>query len=171
MTAPAGGPLEPKNAGRRGWRLLGWLLAALLALLMIALGGLWWWAGSEGSLATALRWAGAQQPLVTDEVTGNLRGGGKLRRLVWEKAGLRVEVHDAELRWTPAALLRGRLQIDQLSARRIVIDDQRAPSEPASGPPPSLALPLDIRVEALSAGELRWAGLGAVFRCQPAVGA
>ncbi|MBP7537781.1 MAG: DUF490 domain-containing protein, partial [Ottowia sp.] len=144
---------------RRIWRWLGGLLAALLALLLLALGGLWWWAGSEGSLATALRWAGAQQPLVSDEVTGSVRSGGKVRRLVWDKDGLRVEVHDAELQWTPAALLARTLQIDTLSARRIVVDDQRPKGdEPAAGPPESFALPLHIQVKALRAGELQWAG-------------
>lgn len=129
----------PPVRRRRIWRWLGGLLAALLALLLLALGGLWWWTGSEGSLATALRWAGAQQPLVSDEVTGSVRSGGKVRRLVWDKDGLRVEVHDAELQWTPAALLARTLQIDTLSARRIVVDDQRpkATSPPPAHPNPS----------------------------------
>ena len=149
----------PPVRRRRIWRWLGGLLAALLALLLLALGGLWWWTGSEGSLATALRWAGAQQPLVSDEVTGSVRSGGKVRRLVWDKDGLRVEVHDAELQWTPAALLARTLQIDTLSARRIVVDDQRPKGdEPAAGPPESFALPLHIQVKALRAGELQWAG-------------
>lgn len=148
----------PPVRRRRIWRWLGGLLAALLALLLLALGGLWWWTGSEGSLATALRWAGAQQPLVSDEVTGSVRSGGKVRRLVWDKDGLRVEVHDAELQWTPAALLARTLQIDQLSASRILVDDQRPRAEAAAGPPTSLALPLNIRVQALRADELRWAG-------------
>ncbi|HOB67627.1 translocation/assembly module TamB domain-containing protein [Ottowia sp.] len=147
----------PRPRGR-WWRVPLWSLAFLLAVLLLALGGVWVWTGTDGSLATALRWAGAQQSLVTDEVTGTVRGGGKVRRLVWEKEGLRVEVHDAELQWTPAALLTRTLQIDQLAASRIVIDDQRAPGEPSAGPPESFALPLHIRVKALRAGELRWAG-------------
>ena len=126
--------------------MLLWSLAGLLALLLTTLGGVWIWAGSEGSLATALRWAGAERPLVTDEVTGTVRGGGKVRRLVWDEGGLRVEVHDAEILWTPAALLSRTLQIDQLSASRILIDDQRPKAEAAAGPPESLALPLNIRV-------------------------
>ena len=138
--------------------MLLWSLAGLLALLLTTLGGVWIWAGSEGSLATALRWAGAERPLVTDEVTGTVRGGGKVRRLVWDEGGLRVEVHDAEILWTPAALLSRTLQIDHLSASRILIDDQRPKAEAAAGPPTSLALPLNIRVKALRAGELRWAG-------------
>ncbi|MBP6665693.1 MAG: hypothetical protein KA167_01230, partial [Ottowia sp.] len=160
----AGGDFDAQSAApatrerRRWWRVLLWSLAGLLALLLTTLGGVWIWAGSEGSLATALRWAGAERPLVTDEVTGTVRGGGKVRRLVWDEGGLRVEVHDAEILWTPAALLSRTLQIDQLSASRILIDDQRPKAEAAAGPPESLALPLNIRVKALRAGELRWAG-------------
>ena len=148
----------PPPRRRSAWRWVLWLLISLIALLALALGGLWVWAGSEGSLATALRWAGAQQPLVTDEVTGTVRGGGKVRRLVWDKEGLRVEVQNAELLWTPAALLHRTLQIDQLSASRIVVDDRRPKGEASSGPPKSLALPLKIDVKALRADELRWAG-------------
>ena len=56
--------------------MLLWSLAGLLALLLTTLGGVWIWAGSEGSLATALRWAGAERPLVTDEdVHGALERG------------------------------------------------------------------------------------------------
>ena len=154
---------QPAAAARRApaRRVLRWLLGLLIGLMLLlalALGALWVWAGSDGSLATALRWAGAQQPLVTDEVTGTVRGGGKVRRLVWDKDGLRVEVHDAELLWTPAALLRRTLQIDQLSASRIVVDDQRPKGEASAEPPTSLALPLHIQVKALRADELRWAG-------------
>lgn len=158
----AGGPSEPQTSGpprRRWWRVLAWVLGGCAVALLLALGGLWVWAGSEGSLATALRWAGARQPIVTDEVTGNLRSAGKVKRLVWAQGGLRVEVYDAELRWTPAALLGRTLQIDHLSASRIVVDDQRPKStEPSAGPPDSVALPIKLQVKALAAGELRWAG-------------
>ncbi|MFT4194149.1 MAG: DUF490 domain-containing protein, partial [Ottowia sp.] len=139
--------------------MLAWLLGGLLLALLLALAGVWIWAGSEGSLATALRWAGASQPLVTDEVTGNLRSAGKVRRLVWQQGGLRVEVHDAEIRWTPAALLARTLRIDHLGASRIEIDDQRPKTEePSAGPPSSVALPIKLQVKELAAGELRWTG-------------
>ena len=76
--ASAGGQFDSQNPRpRRRWlRALAWALGGLLIALLLALGGVWIWAGSEGSLATALRWAGASQPLVTDEVTGNLRSAG-----------------------------------------------------------------------------------------------
>ncbi len=143
----------------RAARWAAWGLFGLIGLLVVALAGVWIWAGSDGSLATALRWAGATQPLVTQDVGGNIRRSGKVGKLVWEQAGLRVEVHDAELQWSPTALLSRTLQIDRLSASRIVIDDQRAPTTaPSAGPPDSLALPVHIRVNELAASELRWAG-------------
>jgi len=155
----AAAPAAAAPRRHRRLRLLGWALGGLLSLVLIALAGFWLWAGSEGSLATALRWAGAAQPLVTDEVTGSIRAGGKVRRLVWEQGGLRVEVHDAELRWTPAALLARTLRIEQLGASRILLNDQRPKNpEPSAGPPASVALPLKLQVAQLRVGELRWAG-------------
>lgn len=165
----APGPALPP-ARRRWLRWLGALLAALIVLPLLALAALWVWAGTEGSLATALRLAGARVPLVTDEVTGNLRSSGKVQRLVWEQGGLRVEVHDAALEWTPAALLRGTLHIGRLSASRILIDDQRPPSgQPSAGPPATVALPLKLDVEHIRADELVWAGPPA-YRMQAARG-
>ena len=154
---PTAEPTPPPRR-RRPLRLFGWLFGGGLALLLALLAGIWIWAGSEGSLATALRWAGANQPIVSEEVTGNIRSSGKVRRLVWEKGGLRIEVHDAAIEWTPSALISRTLQIDSLSASRIVVDDQRPAGEPSTGPPESVALPIKLQVKALAAGELRWAG-------------
>ncbi|MCL1962346.1 MAG: translocation/assembly module TamB domain-containing protein [Desulfovibrionaceae bacterium] len=143
----------PPRRGR--WpRLLAWLLADLALALLLALAGAWLWAGTEGSLATALRWVSAVQPIVAEGVTGKLRGAGKARRLTWESDGLRVEVQDAELRWTPAAL-----RIDHFSASRIEIDHRSSSNDaPSAGPPQSLALPLGLQVRQFTIGELRWAG-------------
>ncbi|MBS0303124.1 MAG: DUF490 domain-containing protein, partial [Proteobacteria bacterium] len=138
-----------------------WLAAALLGVLVVllaAMGTLWWWAGTEGSLATALRWAGTHLPLRAEAATGSLRAGGAVQRLVWSQNGLRVEVDDAELRWAPAALLQRTLRIERLAARRILIDDRSPAGAPSAGPPASLALPLRVRVNALDLGELQWAG-------------
>lgn len=154
--AAAPRPLARRRPGLLA--IVAWLLGGLVAFLVLALVGIWIWAGSDGSLATALRWAGAVQPIITEEVSGNIRSSGKLRRLVWEQGGLRIEVHEAEIRWTPAALLARTLQIDHLGARRIVVDDQRPRGEPSAGPPESIALPIRLQVKTLAAGELRWAG-------------
>jgi len=141
------------------------LLAGLLAAAGLAAGGLWLWAGSEGSLASALTWVGARQPLQAEGVTGTLRGGGTVRRLVWSQDGLRVEADEAELRWRPAALLSRTLRIEQLSARRLLIDDQRPASTPPAGPPEALTLPLHVRVAALRVAlrPVTVPGVGAAF--------
>ena len=141
----------PRPPQRRGGRWLAAALLGVLAALLAAIGTLWWWAGTDGSLATALRWAGARLPLHAEAATGSLRAGGTVQRLVWSQDGLRVEVDDAELRWTPAALLARTLRIERLAARRIRIDDQRPAGAPSAGPPPSLALPLHVQVPAVAA--------------------
>jgi translocation and assembly module TamB len=146
---------------RRAGRVARAAAAGLLVLLVLAVGLLWVWAGTEGSLAEVLRWAGARLPLASEQVSGTLRGGGTVRRLVWSRDGLRVEIDDAELRWTPLDLLRRTLHVERLSARRIVIADQtdQRPANASAGAPPSaLALPLNIRIDALRVGELAWAG-------------
>ncbi len=140
------------------WRLLRAVLAGVLALALAAAGGLWLWAGSEGSLATAIAWAAQRLPLAAEGVTGTLRAGGTAQRLTWRQGGLRVEIEQAELRWRPAALLARTLQIEQLSARRVVVDDQQPAGQGASGPPEPPALPLHLRIAAWRVGELHWVG-------------
>ncbi|MDR1968021.1 MAG: translocation/assembly module TamB domain-containing protein [Burkholderiaceae bacterium] len=157
--ASAGSPSPAKP-----WRVLRallWTLAGMVLVLLLAVLALWIWMGREGSLATALRWAGAQQPISADGVSGNLRGAGRVHKLTWEQDGLRVEVHDAQWRWSPAALLTRTLQIDDLGAGRVVIDDRSPPAPPPASPPvppSSFALPLKLQLRALHVGELRWVG-------------
>jgi hypothetical protein len=47
----------------RGLRLAGVLAAAVLVLLALLMAGLWWWSGTEGSLAWVLHRIGQTQPL------------------------------------------------------------------------------------------------------------
>ncbi|HMN20257.1 MAG TPA: translocation/assembly module TamB domain-containing protein [Ottowia sp.] len=165
MTEPTA-PVEPQAhaaaAPRRRAGALRWAgraLAALLALLALVLAGLWIWAGSAGSLATVLRWVGTQLPLQAEAVSGSVLGGGTIGRLAWNDGnGLHVEVEELVLHWTPRALLARTLQVEQLAARRIVIDDQRPAGEPTTAPPDAIALPLKLRVDALRVDELQWAG-------------
>ena len=153
---PAVAPDKP------AWR---WLRAAaravggILLLALMALGALWWWAGTDGSLATALGWIGQSQPLSAERATGSLRAGGHIDRLAWQKAGLRVDARDVSLAWQPWSLLRGTLKLDRLSAASVQVDDQRVPAAaPSAGPPKELGVPLPVVLEAFSVGELRWSG-------------
>lgn len=151
-----------------------WLKAVVLAAtgliagVTLALSALWWWAGSDGSLATALRWARAwlaepasssAPPLVAEGATGSLRSGGRIERLLWQRDGLSVEARGITLAWQPLSLLSGTLQLERLAAASLQVDDQRDPSPaPPAGPPDTLGLPLRIVLGAFSVGELRWLG-------------
>jgi translocation and assembly module TamB len=134
--------------------------AALALLLVLAVGGLWMWLSSDGSLATVLGWASARLPLVAENVQGSVLHGGRVGQLQWSQGGLSVRLQDAALRWSPQALAERTLRIDQLSATRIDIDDQRPPQpkEPQAGPPTNLSLPLLIEVQQLAVDSLHWSG-------------
>lgn len=149
----------PAKAKRRWLRALVRAVGGVALLALMALGALWVWAGSEGSLATALHWIGQSQPLSAKHATGSLRSGGHIDRLTWEKDGLRVDASDVSLAWQPGALLQGTLRLGRLSAAEVQVDDQRAPAAaPAAGPPAALPLPLAVLLDAFSVGELRWTG-------------
>jgi len=134
-------------------------LAGLLAVLVMALAALWVWTGMEGSLATALRWAGHWTPLTAQGVRGDVRHGGTVEQLAWSQDGLHLRVRGARIAWSPQALLHGLLHVHELAAARIELEDQRAHAhdQPAT-PPQSLALPLAVRVDRFAADELYWAG-------------
>ena len=54
----------------------GWLKALAIGIVAIAMvlvtcvAGLWWWAGTDGSLARALTWAGQSQPVSFERASG-----------------------------------------------------------------------------------------------------
>jgi len=153
-------PSAPQKPRKRWWRWLLWPTLCLFALVGVLAAALWVWSGRDDSLATALRLAGAHVPLVSEQATGSLRRGGKVQKLVWDKDGMRVEVEQATLLWQPMALLQGQLQIDELSAKRIVVTDTRekTPAEPSTGPPKLPQLPMNIEVKSIWADEFVWAG-------------
>ncbi|MET0311612.1 MAG: DUF490 domain-containing protein, partial [Burkholderiaceae bacterium] len=134
-----------------------WVLLALFTTAVVAVGGLWVWAGSEGSLATALRWAGERQPLAAEGVAGTLRQGGAVGRLAWETGELVVEARDVRLKWQPWALLSGQLQLDNVSASSLRVHDRRAPAPP-SGPPVAIVLPVKLVLDEFTLGRFDWVG-------------
>jgi translocation and assembly module TamB len=146
-------------------RVLRWAagtVGVLVAAGVAGVTGLWWWAGQDGSLATAwrlaARWAPDMQALQLRDVTGALRGDGRIGLVVWEQDGLRVEAHEVTLAWQPYGLLAGTVQLDRLGAQRVGVADSRAPSTTQATPPVSLALPIGVAVGTLSVGQLQWQG-------------
>ncbi|MFC5520391.1 translocation/assembly module TamB domain-containing protein [Polaromonas jejuensis] len=160
--ATSANPPEPARPPRRRWRAAAWAAGSVAVLAVSATAGLWWWAGTDGSLATALGWIGRSQPLSAERVTGSLRAGGHVDQLVWQRDGLRVDVRDVTLAWQPWSLLHGTLKLNRLAAASVQVDDQRPPSTTPSVPPSALGLPLPVVLDGFSVGQLQWTG-GTVF--------
>ena len=140
-----------------------WLPGALIALLLASLLAAGWWAHSEGSLARALGWAETYTQthsestgtLQTEGVQGSLLGGGEIAQLRWSREGLAVESSGVALQLGGSAVwqaLLGRgLQIGGLQIQRLVVRDQRPPSDTPTEPldavtlPLALSLPFEVR--------------------------
>ena len=143
-------PLAPPARDRRRH---GWRGAAIAGVLLLAAVG--WLGGSEGG-GRAL-WAGVEVlsggRLRGEEFVGRLFSTWQLGRLRWQQAGGDVVAESLQVRWSPAALWRGRLDIEHLAvgSLRIELTSDRA----AGGPPTQLRLPLAVRVERLELGPVR----------------
>jgi len=133
------------------------LVVGLGLLLMLTAAGLWWWAGQEGSLDWLLRRIGGG-PLQTEGVEGSIRQGWKIRRIVWERDGLRLEAEDIRLEWQPLALLNKTLQLEQVQVARARVTDRRPADQEPLKPPTDLRLPWRVAVEELQVRELAYDG-------------
>ena len=111
MNAPKTGEEKTEapsaKPARRWLKAAAWASGSVLGLAVGATGGLWWWAGTDGSLATTLRWLEGSQPLQAQNATGSLRAGGHVDALHWRQDGLSVDALDVTLAWQPWSLLQG----------------------------------------------------------------
>ncbi|MEO8390010.1 translocation/assembly module TamB domain-containing protein [Polaromonas sp.] len=155
--ASAGAP-KALRPPRRWLRATAWVAGSVMVLAGAATTGAWWWAGTDGSLATALAWIGRTQPLSAERVTGSLREGGHVDQLIWQQDGLRVDVRDVTLAWQPWSLLHGTLKVNRLASASVQVNDQRAPSTTPSVPPSALGLPLPVLLEGFSIDRFQWTG-------------
>ena len=126
----------------------------MLLLLLTTLGLMWVWINADSSFNTALlhaaRWLPAGHSLQTREVQGSIAEGGHIGWLRWQHDGLSVEASGVYLRWSPAALLEGKLHISELAVNTLRVQDQR-PAVPDSPtvPPTQLGLPLKVQASVL----------------------
>lgn len=153
---------KPRPRRRNRWLIAAWSLLGLLALVVALLGAAWWWAGGDTSLAAALnraaRYLPAGQTLESREVTGSLRGGGRIGWLRWTSPGMTVEVNEARIGWRLAPLvLQRKVQLGEVHAARVLITPQPTdqPKEPTQ-PLQRLALPMQVDLP-FRVDELVWA--------------
>jgi translocation and assembly module TamB len=152
---PMPSPGSPDEAGGeptpRRHRLLVWL-GLLVACLALIVGGLAWLASSAG-----LRWLLAttvpEDRLVVEGISGSLLGTLDIRSLRLMTADFRLRAENVHLVWRPAALLRGRVDIVELSAAGVEALLPRSQAPPS--PPTDLRLPLPIGIERLRIGRLQ----------------
>lgn len=125
------------------------LLAGALLGLVLLVTALWFWSGSNSSLATLLsqlqRFLPAGQSLQVKDVQGSLRSGGHIGWLRWSQGKLSLEAHHVALGWTLRPLLDGHLQLNQLTINTLDIADQRTSNTTASAPN-ALQLPLTVEM-------------------------
>ncbi|MBT2334409.1 translocation/assembly module TamB domain-containing protein [Variovorax paradoxus] len=150
-----------RSRTRRALRALGWMVAGLLALVLVIGAGAWWWLGSNQSLAFALakaaRYLPAGQTLESREVTGSLRTGGRIGWLRWQSEKLAVEVHEANIGWQLAPLFQRKLQLGEVHAARLLVERRGPPSDTPTEPLEQLALPIEVDLP-FRIDELRWSG-------------
>ena len=158
QTPRADGPEPQAHAAKLDSR---WLKAFAIStvgfamVLVACVAGLWWWAGSDGSLARVLTWAGQSQPLSFERASGSLRAGGRVEQLTWQQGGLTVEVTGLAVAWQPWSLLQRKLELSQLAADNVTVHDERPPPSEPPAPPTALGLPLAVVVDNFAVGQLR----------------
>ncbi|MGZ5270437.1 MAG: hypothetical protein ACXWC6_07430, partial [Ramlibacter sp.] len=146
-------------------RALRWLLGSLavvLAAVLVAVAAAWVWAGTEGSARWALAQLARRAPVTAEGVRGSLRGGLQADRLAWSEGGLAVEARTVQLAWQPLVLLHRKLQLDELRAATVRIEDHRPKTGARPQPPASLELPLQVAVGELAIGRLDYVGATSV---------
>lgn len=137
-------------------------LAVLVILLTLSAGGVWWWSGTDGSLAWVLGRIGRSQPLVAEGVSGSMRSGLQINRLVWEQAGLKVEADDVRIEWSPLSLLARELKLDRLHAAVLKVTDTRPPLKEKFKPPESIELPLQLDIDKVEIDRIEYRGATSV---------
>lgn len=131
------------------------LLLALLALLALAAAVLGWLTFSEAAPRWLAQIASERSAgrLVIEGVDGRLVGPLRAARIAWRDDGTTVDVSQVVVEWTPGALLNGRIDVRRLAAQRIDVAFAGKSDAPVRLPP-SLELPLSLRVAAVEVAEL-----------------
>ena len=157
-----GKPSVPKR--RHCWlRSLAWTFAALVLLLVITVTAGWAWLGSSSSLAFALDRAAPYLPegqqLTSEGVSGSLRRGGHIERIIWKSESLSVEANDINIGWSLFPLLHKKVQLGKVDIASVVFTPTPKPDKLADPLTPLEKLMLPVQVDVpFSIARLVWAG-------------
>ena len=149
------------RAARRGARWSAWGLLALIIALLIGGTALWHWSANDQSLATVIRIIRGYLPdhmtLEADGVSGSVRRGGHVERLVWtsqgvEKTGhtggeLIVTLDTVDVEWDLATLWDRATRFSLVHVRTATLQDTREKIPPTEPEPPLQDVTLPVNVE------------------------
>ena len=150
------------RAARRTARWSAWSIFGLVLLAGLLGTGLWYWSARDQSLATVLRiiqgYLPATMALQADGVSGTVRQGGHIDRLVWTSQGtdaggytggeLVVTLDNVDVGWELAALWDRATRFSKVHVRTATLQDTRiakpltAPREPLQ----SFTLPVGVEL-------------------------
>jgi translocation and assembly module TamB len=130
-----------------------WLVIVLTPCLVLAGGATWLVASSSGLqwlIGVAEHQSGGK--LSAHGVNGSLFASFGIQQLVLHGDGWRVTLHDVQIQWQPAALLRGELKVLRLDAGQVEV--LSLPSGRLPVLPNSLRLPLALNVSQIKVNSL-----------------
>src|SRR5262252_9599102 len=136
------------------WLLRGAGVVAVLVLLLA--GAVWWVAGSDAGLRWSAHMAQAftHGALEIEAARGSLLGVSRFDRIRYQAEGTTIEASGVQLRIDPGAIVNRTFVVDSLHIDRLVViqgpPPATAPATPASGLPNSIALPLEVRLAAVT---------------------
>ena len=145
------------RVARRTARISAWGALALLVLVLLAAGGLWYWSAGDQSLNTTLhivqRYMPAGSRFQAHGVRGTLRQGGHIDQLVYTQSGsqgpdsgaLTLTLDNVDLQWDWTALRDRATRLRHLHAQRVTFADTRvADPHKAKEAFTSLVLPVGV---------------------------
>lgn len=150
------------KVARRTARWSAWSLLGLILLLALAGAGLWYWSARDQSLSTVLRiiqgYMPATMSLQADGVSGTVRQGGHIDRLIWTSQGtdaggytggeLVVTLDNVQVDWELAALWDRATRFSKVQVQTATLQDTRtakpltAPKQPLQ----SFTLPVSVEL-------------------------
>ncbi|MBI3897162.1 MAG: translocation/assembly module TamB domain-containing protein [Gammaproteobacteria bacterium] len=144
------------------WLMLGAIVAGLLGVLGAAIWLLMTESGLQWTYATLrTRLPGT---LELRALAGRLAGPLTIDGLHYRDTSVNVEVEHATLNWSPLALLVGRVQLGELTVNGVRIS--LAPTADKSSAPPSLSLPVSVRLQNATLRDIEVRRGDAVYRLQ-----